>query len=220
MVQWFPTPVSSRQDMLLAALNVLRMKYNLLYALVRMQWICFDHVKSFDRMTPRSFVENLFDDRVSSSTTPHDQQVSYPHKCQTEAVPSLLLPIITYASPVWRPSLLKDIKALELFQRATKYIVDARHLSYKSRLLKLNLLLLMYRLELHNIMFFVHCCKNLGTHLNIKEYVGSTHDNTATTRSHSSFKLKHTLSKTSLQRHIYVNRIPRFWNRLHLAPTL
>lgn len=26
---------------------------------------------------------------------------------------SLILPVMTYASPVWRPSLLKDIKALE-----------------------------------------------------------------------------------------------------------
>ena len=74
---------------------------------------------------------------------------------------SLILPTITYASQVWRPSHIKDIMAMELLQcRATKYILYQSGLDYKARLSKLNLLPLMYRLELY-IMFFVSSWKQL-----------------------------------------------------------
>ena len=65
---------------------------------------------------------------------------------------SLIIPIFTYCAPIWRPFLIKDIIALEQFQRrATKYILnDYNHL----RLEKLGLLPLMYRLEVADIMFF------------------------------------------------------------------
>ena len=127
---------------------------------------------------------------------------------------SLILSILTYASPVWRPFHIKDIKALELFQkRATKYILHNSSFDYKSRLTKLNLLPLMYRLELYDIMFFVSCWNQPGEHFNIKGFITPAASGIST-RSHSSFKLNHIHSKFSLHKHFYFNRIPRLWNKL------
>ena len=54
---------------------------------------------------------------------------------------SLVIPILTYCAPVWRPSLIKDITSLEKLQRrATKYIMFDFQLDYKSRLTALKLL--------------------------------------------------------------------------------
>uniref|UniRef100_A0A1X7U0S2 Alkylated DNA repair protein AlkB homologue 8 N-terminal domain-containing protein n=1 Tax=Amphimedon queenslandica TaxID=400682 RepID=A0A1X7U0S2_AMPQE len=76
----------------------------------------------------------------SSSHTPTDVK----HKLYL----SLIIPIITYCSPVWRPSLVSDFVALERFQRrATKYILHDYTSDYRTRLSTLNLLPLMYRLE-------------------------------------------------------------------------
>ena len=88
---------------------------------------------------------------------------------------SLILPILSYASPVWRPYHMKDIKALELFQkRATKYILNYKNSDYKSRLSELNLLPLMSRLEYYDIMFFVSCWNHPGEHFNIRDYISSS----------------------------------------------
>ena len=85
---------------------------------------------------------------------------------------SLILPILSYASPVWRPYHMKDIKALELFQkRATKYILNYKNSDYKSRLSELNLLPLMSRLEYYDIMFFVSCWNHPGEHFNIRDFI-------------------------------------------------
>ena len=52
---------------------------------------------------------------------------------------------LTYCSQLWRPHLLKDICTLERVQRrATKYILNDYSSFYKSRLVKLDLLPLMY----------------------------------------------------------------------------
>uniref|UniRef100_A0A1X7TFU4 Reverse transcriptase domain-containing protein n=1 Tax=Amphimedon queenslandica TaxID=400682 RepID=A0A1X7TFU4_AMPQE len=67
------------------------------------------------------------------------------------------VPILTYCSPVWRPSLVKNIVVLEQLQRrATKYILFDYQSDYKSRLSSLKLLLLSYRLEyIESVFFFV-----------------------------------------------------------------
>ncbi len=72
-----------------------------------------------------------------------------------------MLPHLSYCSPIWRPTLVKDIMALERIQRrATKFILSDYSSTYKSRLRSLNLLPLMYQLELNDILFFISCIKD------------------------------------------------------------
>ncbi len=69
---------------------------------------------------------------------------------------SLVKSQLLYSSPQWRPMLIKDMQSLEKIQRrATKFILGQglSLLSYKARLIKLNLLPLVYYLELADIMF-------------------------------------------------------------------
>ena len=125
---------------------------------------------------------------------------------------SLVLPILTYCSPVWRPFLLQDITALEKVQRrATKYIVNDSSLNYKDRLMKLNMLPLMYLLEIADIMFAVSSVKSPGVHFDIHNYITFSSSNT---RSSSQFKLNHRLTNNNLTRHSYFYRLPRLWNSL------
>ena len=128
---------------------------------------------------------------------------------------ALVLPLLTYASPVWRPKLLKDITALESFQRrATKYLLNyPRSADYKSRLTMLQILPIMYRLELNDVMFYIKSKKNPSLHFNISDHI-TEHSNLTTTRSQSAFKLKHMHSSTNTNRHFYFNRLPRLWNSL------
>ena len=56
---------------------------------------------------------------------------------------------LTYCSQLWRPRLLKDIIMLETVQkRSTKFILQDYTSDYKSRLIQLNLLPLMYWYDL------------------------------------------------------------------------
>ena len=86
-------------------------------------------------------------------------------------------------------------------------------MDYKSRLTHLQLLPLMYRLELYDIMFFVNSLTNLDNlgHFNILNYVTFSDSNT---RSSSAYKLKHHTAINNLQRHSYFHRLPRLWNSL------
>lgn len=133
---------------------------------------------------------------------------------------SLILPILTNASQVWRPFLIKDIKALEQFQRrVTKYIVNDNTTNYKTWLSELNLLPLMYRHEINDIMFFVsNWTQSSNEHFNFKNYIFPTVSSTSqiNTRSTASLtcKLRHNQSKSALHRHVYFNILPRLWNKL------
>ena len=61
---------------------------------------------------------------------------------------------LIYCTQLWRPHLIKDILNIERVQRrATKYILNDYVSDYKTRLLKLKLLPLMYFLEIQDIMF-------------------------------------------------------------------
>ena len=74
------------------------------------------------------------------------------------------------SSPVWRPNLIKHIELLETVQRcATKFILNNFELDYKSRLVHLNLLQLMFWFELADILFLVKCYKNPDTRMKISE---------------------------------------------------
>ena len=74
---------------------------------------------------------------------------------------SLVQSQLSYSSPIWRPHLSKDIIKLEQVQRrATKFILGSYSTYYKSRLIELNLLPLMY---LTDIMFFINSLKTAST---------------------------------------------------------
>ena len=64
---------------------------------------------------------------------------------------------LSYGDQLWRPMLIKHIVSLEKIQRrATKFIVGYNsNLSYKERLIQLNLLPLMYHLELYWMLYFL-----------------------------------------------------------------
>ena len=95
--------------------------------------------------------------------------------------------------------------------RATKYIVNDVSMDYKSRLTKLRMLPLMYRLELYDIMFFASALKKPDDHFNINNYFSFCSSNS---QSQSFFKLKHYPVNNSLLRHSYFNRLPCLWNSL------
>ena len=123
---------------------------------------------------------------------------------------SLVLPLVTYCSQVWRPHLRKDIIALEKLQkRATKYIVNDKSLNYKQRLISLKLLPLMYRLEVNDLLFFISSLKNPADHFNILNFVTF---NCKITRAGSNFKLIHQSTINNLDKDSYFSRLPRLWN--------
>ena len=67
---------------------------------------------------------------------------------------SLIRSQVLYYSQVWRPFLIKHINLLERIQRqATKWILNDHHVSYRSCLMSLQLLPLMYVYEINNIIF-------------------------------------------------------------------
>ena len=81
-------------------------------------------------------------------------------------------------------------------------------MSYKDRLLALNLLPLTFERELKDIIFFYKCLNNL-TDLNVKNFVSfACHGRT---RLSSSYSLA-PLCKTSTYHSSYFNRIVKLWN--------
>ena len=84
---------------------------------------------------------------------------------------SLIIPILTYCSPVWRPSLVSDFVAIEQFQRrATNYILHDCSSDYFALLSSLKLLPLMYHLEMSDIMFFLSSLRHPTPQFNIMDH--------------------------------------------------
>ena len=125
---------------------------------------------------------------------------------------SLVRSQLSYGSQLWRPMFQKDIVLIESVQRrATRYILNDWSSSYRERLIHLNLLPLMYYLELLDIFFFISCLFHPDPSFNINDYV--TFSN-CSTRSTSSLKLLFKQSSTNSARHFYFYRITRLWNSL------
>ncbi len=105
------------------------------------------------------------------------------------------------------------IVSLEKIQRrATRFILGYNSgLSYKERLIHLNLLPLMYHLELLDVAFFVTSIKNTSNHFDISRYVEIS---TGKTRSSNKTTIKHKFASSSKHYHFYFNRISRLWNSL------
>ena len=125
---------------------------------------------------------------------------------------SLIRSQLAYCSIIWRPYLIQDIIKLESIQRrATKFIMNDYTSDYKSRLLHLNLLPLMYVFEITDIIFQVKSFKFPSASFNINNYVSFS---TSTTTRSSGVKLIHNSSSTNKQRNHYFIRICRLWNAI------
>ena len=125
---------------------------------------------------------------------------------------SLIIPILTYCSPFWRPSLVSDFVAIEKFQRrAKKYIFHDYSSDYFARLSSLKLLPLMYRLEMSDIMFFLSSLRHPTPQFNIMDHFSFC---SSKTRSSSHSKLRHKFSSSSSSHHSFFTRFPRLWNYL------
>ncbi len=127
---------------------------------------------------------------------------------------SLVRSQLTYCSQLWHPMLVGDFIALERIQRrATKFVVGSSwsSLNYKDRLILLDLLPLMYFLEMADIMFFVNSLKNHIQTASILNYISISNVNT---KSSDKTTLCHVRSSNCKSRHFYFNRLPRLWNRL------
>ena len=72
-------------------------------------------------------------------------------------------------SVLWKSHLIKHIQLIKRIQRrATKYVLNDYVGDYKSRLIKLQILPLMYILDLNDIIFFVRSLKSLMKDLTLK----------------------------------------------------
>ena len=82
--------------------------------------------------------------------------------------------------------------------RATKFILNDYTSSYKSRLLKLNILPLMYQFDYYDILFFVKHIKDPTDSFNILNYVSFSHSSTRSSF-HNKLQHKYTLLAISPQ---------------------
>jgi len=125
---------------------------------------------------------------------------------------SLVRSQLLYCTQIWRPHLLKDCLNIERVQRrATKYMLSDYSSNYKSRLLELKLLPLMYLFELQDILFAIKSIKSPTKQFTITDFISF---NTANTRSGSSNKLIHQTHLNNISRHSYFHRLPNLWNAL------
>ena len=124
---------------------------------------------------------------------------------------SIVQPNLLYCSPLWRPYLIKDIDLLEQVQRrATKFILSDYSSDYKTRLIQLSMLPLMYILEIANIVFFIKSINNLSEKFNILDFVDFS---AGPTRS-ANTKLYHKTAHTNIAMNSYFYCLPRRWNHL------
>ena len=132
--------------------------------------------------------------------------IYYTHasSCKRKLYLSLVIPIVTYCCQVWRPSLIKDIVALELL--LNDFVSD-----YKTRLLHLKLLPLSYQYELAEITFFISQLRSRTSHFDILDYFSFS---SACTRFGTSFRLVHSPYIPLSARHTFFHRFPRLWNSL------
>ena len=129
---------------------------------------------------------------------------------------SLVRSILCYGSQVWAPqSSSRDLLLLERIQRrATKFILwYYADLSYKDRLVKLNLLPLSYWFEYLDLLYFFKCRIKLYN-IDVSSYVTPCSLSFRSTRSTTSSDYRPNSCKTSTYRDSYFNRIVLLWNSL------
>lgn len=119
---------------------------------------------------------------------------------------------LCYATQVWSPAQFSLKSQLERVQRrATRWILGTRigEMSYRDRLIKLNLLPLAYERELKDLVFLYKCLNNY-TDLNILNFVSFVSH--GRTRRSNSFNLTTPSCKTSTFQASYFNRTVKLWN--------
>ena len=84
---------------------------------------------------------------------------------------SLVRSQLTYCCQIWRPHLIKDITFERIQRRATKFILNDFSADYKTRLISLSLLPLMFLYELFDVLFFVKCLKFPDPSFVVKEFI-------------------------------------------------
>ena len=89
----------------------------------------------------------------------------------------------------------------------------SRHTSYKSRLITIKLLPLMYWLELQDVLFLVKCLQGTTNNFNIHDFIPAPSSSHRPTRASESGKFKHKLCRTVTGHHFYLNRIIRLCER-------
>ena len=115
-------------------------------------------------------------------------------------------------SQLWRPFLIKHINLLESIQRqATKWILNDYHVSYRSCLMSLQLLPLMYVYNINDIIFFIDPYQPPSTYFNIAEHVQFI---TSNTRFGSSQTMIHHRCLSNTTQKFYFHHLPRLWNSL------
>ena len=116
---------------------------------------------------------------------------------------------LLYCSPLWRPHQVQHVMLLERVQRrASKFILNDYSIDYKSRLIKLNLLPLMYIYELTDILFFIKSIKTSNNSFDITEFISFSSSNTRSLGT----KLCHRVSINNITLNSYFFRLPRLWN--------
>ena len=106
---------------------------------------------------------------------------------------------------------MQNVSYVEQIQRrATKYILNDYSSTYRTRLLHLNLLPLMYVFEISDIMFLIKSLKFPSNCFNINHFISFSSSGTRS----CGVKLIHNISSTNKQRNFYFVRICRLWNAL------
>jgi hypothetical protein len=132
------------------------------------------------------------------------------------AFASYVLPVLSYASHVWSPYLVRDIKGIERVQRRfTKSIRGLSKLPYAGRLRRLNVLSVQSRRTYSDMIFvfkavrgLINCSlKDLGLQL--------SHSNT---RGHG-IRLVQRRAPSRVASNLFAFRVPSRWNKLPLSIT-
>jgi len=108
---------------------------------------------------------------------------------QKQLYNSLVRSQLMFSSVLWKPYLIQHIQLLGRIQRrATKYILNDYTSNYKTCLIKLKLLPLMYILDTNDTIFFIINLKFPTGSFNITDYV---HFTVGSTRQATGNKLQH-----------------------------
>ena len=127
---------------------------------------------------------------------------------------SLVRSQLFYCTQIWRPHLMKYILNIERVQCCAtncKHILNDYTSSYKTHLMQLKLLPVMYLFELHDILFAIKSLKTPTTQFNINNYINF---NLTNTRSGASNKLIPTHHLNNLAYHSYFHSLPSLWNTM------
>ena len=85
---------------------------------------------------------------------------------------SLVRSKLLYCSPIWRPHLLSDVRALgKCAEKSYKFNLNDSLSNYCLRLMNLNLLPLMMVFEMNDIIFFIKYLKHPSEYFDIFNYV-------------------------------------------------